>query len=344
MNLSDFIQNMPKVELHVHLEGAIRPETLLALAGRHGITLPARSVDELRAWYTFTDFSHFIEVYHALAGCLRTPEDIETITRDFLRGQAAQNIIYTEATCTPFNQYRLNGLSCAQQMEAINRARAWGEQELGVRLGLVIDIPREIEAQEGLQVAEWAIEWFGRGVVAFGLGGPEVGHPPEKHAAAFARTRAAGLPGVPHAGETAGADSIWGALRALQAVRIGHGVRCLEDPALVAELRRRQVPLEVCPSSNVCLKVVPSLGEHPLPRLLQAGLLVTLNSDDPPMFNTSLTQEYRRCAEAFGFDAATCAGLVLNAARASCLPPPEKQALEARLRADFQRAGLSLPA
>ena len=173
------------------------------------------------------------------------------------------------------------------------------------------------------------------GVSALGLGGPEVDNPPEKFTEAFARARAAGLPSVPHAGETVGPASIWGALRSLDAVRIGHGVRCLEDPALVAELRARQIPLEVCPTSNVCLGVAPSFAEHPLPRLLAEGLYVTLNSDDPPMFNTTLTDEYLQAAEAFDLGPAEIEGLVLNALRASLLPADRKAALEAEFAVAF---------
>jgi adenosine deaminase len=202
-------------------------------------------------------------------------------------------------------------------------------------MGLTLDISREVSPEDGAITAGWAIEHMGDGVTALGLGGPEVGNPPEKFAAVFERARAAGLPAVPHAGETEGPASIWGALRALHAVRIGHGVRCLEDPALVAELRARQIPLEVSPTSNVCLGVAPSFEAHPLPRLIAEGLYVTLNSDDPPMFNTTLTDEYLKSAEAFGFGPAEFERLVTNAARVTLLPEDERTALDARITAAF---------
>ncbi len=328
---------MPKVELHVHLEGSIQPETLLTLAQRHQVNLPATTVEGLRTWYTFTDFPHFIEIYLAISSCLRTPDDIELIAREFLAGQAAQHIRYSEVTYTPYTHYRWRGLAFQDQLAALKRARAWAETEYGVTMGLVLDISRDISAEEGLPTAEWAISAMGEGVVALGLGGPEVGHPPEKFTQAFELARAAGLPSVPHAGETAGPESIWGAIRALHAVRIGHGVRCLEDPALVAELRQRQIPLEVCPTSNVCLKVVPDLAGHPLPHLLAEGLYVTLNSDDPPMFNTTLTQEYLDTARTFKFDAETIEQLVLNAVRGSLLPPNRRQALEQEFIVELAR-------
>jgi adenosine deaminase len=337
MSLAAYLQALPKVELHVHLEGALRPETVLTLAQRHGVALPAQDLAGLRAWYAFTDFPHFIEIYLAVSACLRTPDDIELIAREFLAGQAAQNIRYSEVTYTAYTHYATKGLSFADQLAALNRARAWARQTLGVDMGLVIDIERTTTAEQGLVVADWAIGAHGNGVVALGLGGPEIGHPPERFTAAFERARAAGLPRVPHAGETAGPASIWGALRSLHANRLGHGVRCLEDAGLVAELRDRQIPLEVSPTSNVCLHVVPSLAEHMLPRLLDAGLYVTLNSDDPPMFSTTLTGEYQAVAKTFSFGAADMEHFVLNALRASLLPAPEKDRLEADYVAEFAR-------
>ncbi|GAB4441991.1 MAG: adenosine deaminase [Anaerolineae bacterium] len=337
MTLETFIQAMPKVELHVHLEGSIQPETLLKLARRHGVDLPAKTVEGLRTWYTFTDFPHFIEVYLAVSSCLRTPDDIELIAREFLAGQAAQNIRYSEVTYTPYTHYKHRGLPFSEQLAALNRARAWAEAEYGVGMGLVLDISRDVSPEEGMLTAEWAISAMGEGVVALGLGGPEVDNPPEKFKEAFDRVHAAGLPSVPHAGETVGPTSIWGALNELHAVRIGHGVRCLEDPALVDELRARQIPLEVSPTSNVCLKVFPDLARHALPRLLQEGLYITLNSDDPPMFNTTLTHEYLAVAQTFHFGAETLEQLTLNAVRATLLPASARSKMESEFQAEFTR-------
>ncbi|HMO57935.1 MAG TPA: adenosine deaminase [Roseiflexaceae bacterium] len=337
MGLAAFIRTIPKVELHVHLEGSIEPATLLELARRNRVELPATSEAELREWYVFRDFPHFVEVYIAISRCICTTEDLELIGRAFLAGQAAQQIIYSEVTFTAQTHQRHYGLPFREQIAALNRARRWAEAELGVSMGLIIDIARDVAPEAGLEVADWVIDAYGDGVVALGLGGSEAGHPPEKHAAAFARARAAGVPLVLHAGETAGAASIRGAL-AQGSVRLGHGVRCLEDPQLVAELRERQVPLEVCPTSNVCLGVVPSFAEHPLPELLAHGLYVTLNSDDPPMFNTTLTDEYLRAAATFGFDRAIVEQLVCNAARAALLPADRRTALIQRIQAAIDAA------
>lgn len=319
-----FITKMPKVELHVHLEGSVRPETLLKLAKHHHVTLPADNINGLRHWYTFRDFDHFIEIYMTISSCLRTAEDIELIAREFLIGQAEQNIIYSEVTFTPFNQYYTNQLGFHQQMDAVNRARSWAEKELGVRMGIIMDIPRIFPPEDGMTIADWAIERYGDGLIALGLGGPEVNHPPEKYQAAFDKVRAAGIPCILHAGETVGPPSIWSAIHVADTKRIGHGVRAIEDPQLVDYLRKTQIPLEVCLTSNVCLKVYPTIQKHSLPELMAQGLYVTINSDDPPMFNTTLTNEYLVGHKIFGWDANTICGLVLNAVNVTLLSEDER--------------------
>ena len=337
MLLTEFIRRMPKVELHVHLEGSIQPETLLLLAQRNHVQLPFTTVEGLRNWYTFTNFSHFIEIYLKMSSCICTPEDIEFLAREFLRGQAAQNIRYSEVTYTPYTHYALNKkIPFAEQFAALSRARDWAAKELGIGVGWVLDISRNVRPLEhAITVADWAIRGMNNGVVALGLGGPEVGHSPKLFQAAFDRAHENGLPGVPHAGETEGAESIWGSLNSLHAVRLGHGVRCLEDPALVEYLREHQIPLEVCPTSNLCLGVAPSLAEHPLPKLLAAGLYVTINSDDPPMFNTTLTDEYLKVVAAFDFEIETIEKLVMNAVHATLLPKARREVMAREFAEEF---------
>src|SRR5262245_13721576 len=223
----------------------------------------------------------------------------------------------------------------AQQLAALNRARVWAEAELGVTMRFVLDFARKAPLEHAATVADWAVAARDEGVVALGLGGVEQGYTASKFRPVFERVRAAGLARVPHAGETVGPASIWGVIHAADATRIGHGVRCLEDADLVDELRARQIPLEVCPTSNVCLGVVRGLADHPLPRLLEAGLYVTVNSDDPPMFNTTLTGEYLALAQTFGFGADVVEHLVLNAVRATLLSAEEREDLEAKVNAAF---------
>lgn len=336
-SLESFIRAMPKVELHVHLEGSIRPETLLRLARRNRVSLPHHTFQELRQWYKFRDFPHFVEIYVKISRCLKTADDIELIAREFLQGQAEQNIQYSEPTYTAYTIYQHCGIPFAEQFAALNRARVWAERELGVTMNVIVDIAREVKPEIGMITAGQVIENYGSGIGALGLGGYEIGHPPEKFRDSFDRVNAAGIPCILHAGETGGADSIWGALRIAHSRRIGHGVRCLEEDTLVEYLRAEQIPLEVCPTSNVCLGIAPSIAQHPIQTLIQKGLYVTLNSDDPPMFNTTLTDEFLKCANAFGWDASVCESLTLNALRASLLPMEDKINWEQEFRAEFAR-------
>jgi adenosine deaminase len=333
--MDNWLERIPKVELHVHMEGSVQPETLLKLARKHRIALPAEDVDGLRKWYTFSDFYHFAEIYIMISGCLQTADDIELIAKEFLVGQARQNILYSEVTFTPYNQFMGNQLGFHDQMDAVKRARDWAERELGVKAGIIVDIPRIISAEEGLQLADWIIERPRGEIIALGLGGPEEGNPPERYQAAYDRVHSAGIPCILHAGETAGPESIWGAIRSADTRRIGHGVRALEDPQLVEYLRKTQLPLEVCPSSNVCLKVFPSIHDHVLPKLVEAGLYVTLNSDDPPMFNTSLTDEYKLVCREFGWDREMVKQIILNGVNASLLDGVEKGDLRRQVMTGF---------
>lgn len=339
MNLTQLIEQMPKVELHVHLEGAVQPATLLHLARKNGITLPVTTEAEVRQWYTFTDFAHFVEIYFAISECIETPDDLEYVAREFLRGQAAQNILYSEVIFTPYIHYMQKGVSFRDQLAAIQRAIAWARRELGVTMAMVVDIDRQTTPEEGVTVAHWAISAMHEhdGVIGLGLGGPEIGHPPQKHQPAFDLAYEAGLPALIHAGETEGPASIWGALATLHPHRILHGVRCIEDPSLVDRLAELQIALDVCPVSNLCLNVFPSIEQHPLPYLIQRGLNITINSDDPPMFNTSLTNDYQVIAKAFDLDAETIRTLSLSAVENSLLPAEAKASLLRRFERDFDR-------
>jgi adenosine deaminase len=327
---------MPKVELHVHLEGSIRPATLLQLAKRNGVRLPVGDVEGLREFYHFRDFAHFITVYETVLGCLRTPDDFRLIACEFGADCARQHIHYAEVTFTILSNQRHTGLPWRAILEGANAGREQARAEFGVDWRWVVDICRDFpETQD--EVVEVALAARDAGVVALGLGGSEAGFPSELFERSFARAREAGLGRVPHAGETAGPESVWGALRCLHANRLGHGVRGVEDPALVAHLRERQVPLEVCPTSNICLGVYPGYSAHPLRRLWDTGLLVTVNSDDPALFNTDLTREYAVLVDHFGFGAEELERVSLNALWASFLPDEEKARLEAEFHGEFAR-------
>ena len=340
MSLDSYLRSAPKAELHLHLEGAVRPETVLTLARRNGVALPYDTLDGLRAWFKFRDFAHFIEVYGAISRCLVTADDYELIAFELAEELARQNCRYAEVGFSPGFHAR-KGVPHATYLDGLSRARERARRELGVELAWVFDVGRAWRGGAA-ETHRWvdytvgvAIESRAEGVIALGLGGPEAGHPPEPFAPYFERGRAAGLHAYPHAGEHAGPESVRGALDALGAERIAHGVRAIEDPALVEEIAARGIALDVCPTSNICLGVYPSLAEHPLPRLLAAGVAVTINSDDPPLFNTTLTGELLTLPPAFGFAAGQIDEILLNGVRHSFLPPERKQRLEAEFRAEL---------
>ena len=336
VDLRTFARQMPKVELHIHLEGSIRPATLLQLAGRNGIELPAQDVDGLQDFYRFRDFAHFIEVYVTITRCLQTPDDYRLIAYEFGADCARQNVRYAEVTFSIFTNVTYANLPWQAIVEGLNAGRTQARSEFGVDWRWVFDIVRDVPHTQG-QVVEIALAAQDRGVVALGLGGSEKGFPPKLFVQSFERARQGGLHSAPHAGEIAGPESIWNALRLLYAERIGHGVRCEDDPALIDYLRERQIPLEVCPTSNICLGVFPSYEAHPLRRLWDEGLYVTVNSDDPPLFNTDLNREYEVLVDHFGFTADELEQASLNGLRASFLPKAEKAQLETEFRAEFKR-------
>ncbi len=334
MNLHGFIRQMPKVELHVHLEGSIRPATLLTLAERNGVALPVDGLEGLEAFYRFTDFQHFLRVYFTISSCLQTAADFGLIAYEFGVDMARQNIRYAEVTFTPHTHVVNTGLPFDEILAGLNEGRNRAQDEFDVEFYWVLDIVRD-HPETRHQVAEWAISAMDRGAVGFGLGGTETGHPPESFADAYAIARQAGLHSVPHAGELAGPEGVWGAIQTLGAERIGHGVRSVEDPALVEHLQQEQIPLEVCPTSNLRLGVYPSYQEHPLRWLWEQGLYVTVNSDDPPMFNTDLVSEYQAVADAMGFSAPELEQLSLGALWASFLPGHRKAELEQAFLSEF---------
>jgi aminodeoxyfutalosine deaminase len=333
--LESFIRRMPKAEIHLHLEGSVRPATLLELARRNGVTPPASDEAGLREYFRFRDFPHFIEVYTAVCTCLRTPDDFATIVREIGEDAAAQNIRYLEIHFNPETNVRKRGLDFHQMLGGMNRGRADARERWGVEMRWIADGVRDSETSpySVTQTVDWVAPLPSEdGIVALGLGGNEVGYPPTPFAKDFARARAAGLHTVAHAGETTGPVTICDSLDLLRVERIGHGVRAAENPDLVARLARDRVPLELCPTSNICTGVVSSFADHPFRAFDEAGVLVTVNSDDPPLFGTTLTDEFLVLSRHWGYDADGIQRIVLNAVVAAFLPEDEK----ARLKISFE--------
>jgi aminodeoxyfutalosine deaminase len=336
MDLHEFATRMPKAELHVHLEGSIQPATLLELAQRNRISLPATDVTGLQEFYSFRDFEHFIQVYFTITGCLRTAQDYTLIAYEFGRECARQNIRYAEVTFSVETNQRSSGLPWQVIVEALNSGRSKANAEYGVDWRWIFDIVRNLPATQDV-VFEIALAAREMGCVALGLGGSEAEFPPELFVDVFERAYQSGLPAVPHAGEWGGPESIWIALEKLHAVRLQHGIRSVEDPRLVQALIERRIGIDVCPTSNICLRVYPDFASHPLRQVWDAGVLVTIGSDDPPMFNTNLNREYEVLVDHFAFSADELEQVSLNGLRTSLLPPDEKAHLEGEFRAEFTR-------
>ncbi|GLW08348.1 adenosine deaminase [Microtetraspora sp. NBRC 13810] len=332
--LEDFIAALPKVELHLHLVGSASVQTVLELARRHpGGPVPTVE-EELRAFYTFRDFPHFAQIYMAVNTLLRDPEDVATLVTGMARDLAAQNGRYVELQVTPY-AHHVGGLPMRAVTEALDIAARQAADEHGVQVAYIFDIPGEYGEEAARVTLDHALGEPPQALVGFGLAGIEQSRSQYRDAFrdAFVAARAAGLHSVPHGGEMSGPETIWQTIEDLAAERIGHGISCVRDPALLAHLRETQLPLDVCPTSNVCTGQVAAIEEHPLPVMLGEGLYVTLNSDDPPMFGTTLSNEYRVAAEVFGLDRKGLAALAHNAVNASFLGQAAKDALNAEIDA-----------
>lgn len=327
---------MPKVELHVHLEGAIQPATLLQLARRRGISLPADSEEGLREWYRFVDFEHFVEIYVTCSECLRDPEDFQLALREFASEQARQNVRYSEVHFTIATHVR-QGANGGEVGDALAESIADLEKEHGIRIRLIPDIVRNLEPRWADTTLEWALEHRGRGVIALGLAGIE-SWPATPFREHFEVAAAEDLHRVAHAGEQEGPASIRETLEIARPERLGHGIRVVEDEGLLARLAESGLPFEVCPTSNVALKNVPSLAEHPIGRLLGAGIRLSVNSDDPAMFDTTLSLEYARVGDTLGLNAEALAKLSLTALDHAFLEEEERRRMAEEFELEMAKA------
>jgi adenosine deaminase/aminodeoxyfutalosine deaminase len=335
----EFIQSLPKAELHLHLEGTVDPATLAELSRRHPKPLSTENnrytniadsgrvftEGEARALYAYSNFTGFLMAFKAVTERLRTAEDYELVSYRMMQKLHAQNVRHAEVFVS-VGVVHWRGGEFAPLFEGLERGRERGERDFGMSLYWIFDAVRHFGADEARRVVEDAIRFKHRKVVGIGLGGDERRAAPEQFREVFQFARENGLRLTVHAGETVGPPSIWGALRELKADRIGHGLHASEDPELVHYLAEQQIPVELCLSSNVLTGCCGSVEQHPLRKLFDAGVRVTLNTDDPDMFHTSLNREYQIAQEVFGFSEAELRELARNCFRASFLPDATKQA------------------
>ena len=335
--LPALLRGMPKAELHLHIEGSLEPELIFALARRNGVALPYASVEALRAAYAFTDLQSFLDIYYAGASVLLTEDDFHDMAMAYFRRAAADRVHHAELFFDP-QTHTERGVPIATVIHGLARARETAWRELGVSSVLILCFLRHLSEDAAFETLEQALplrEHF----VGVGLDSSEHGHPPEKFARLFARCGALGLRRVAHAGEEGPPAYVWSALDVLQVERIDHGVRCLEDPALVARLAAERVPLTVCPLSNVKLRVFDHLARHPLATLLDAGLCATVNSDDPAYFGGYVNQNFVETFEALPqLGAAEAYVLARQSFEASFAEPARRDACRQALDAHFAAA------
>ncbi|MFM2399479.1 MAG: hypothetical protein RL341_1636 [Pseudomonadota bacterium] len=331
-----FARSMPKAELHIHIEGSLEPELIFALAKRNGVSLPYASVDALRSAYAFTDLQSFLDIYYAGASVLIHEQDFYDMAWAYLQRAAADNVAHAEIFFDP-QTHTERGISIRTVIAGLSRALADAQLQLGVRGHLILCFLRHLSEESAFATLEEALpmrEHF----IGVGLDSSEVGHPPEKFARVFARCRELGFRVVAHAGEEGPPAYIWSALDLLKVERIDHGVQAVHDARLMARLAQERVPLTVCPLSNQKLCVFPKLADHTLPQLLAAGLVATINSDDPAYFGGYVNENYVQSIAALNLSLEQVYTLAKNSFEASFASASEKRGYVAQLDAAFARA------
>jgi adenosine deaminase len=330
---------LPKAELHLHIEGTFEPELIFALAERNRIALPYASIEALRAAYEFADLQSFLDLYYAAMNVLRTEADFAELTQGYLLRAQREGVVHAEIFFDP-QAHLARGIPFRTVIDGLWSVIRSSESVYGITTKLIMCFLRDASAEAAMTTLEAALP-FGDRIVAVGLDSAEVGHPPSKFGAVFERARAAGWLAVAHAGEEGPPAYVWEALDILRVARIDHGVRSLEDPRLVARLRDERIPLTVCPLSNVKLRVFSTLAEHSLGRMLEAGLLATVNSDDPAYFGGYVGTNYAAVGAALGLSPATLVTLARNSFAASFISPAQRAAYLARVDAVAVAAGVS---
>lgn len=327
--MDTWLKTLPKAELHLHIEGTLEPELMFALAERNGVQLPYKDVAAIRTAYNFSDLQSFLDLYYQGMGVLHTARDFHDLALDYFRRAHEDGVVHVELSFDP-QAHRKRGVDLATQFDGLGEAMQVAQQEFGMSTALIMSFLRDESADSAMQLLEDAAPWYDK-IACIGLDSAEMGNPPEKFKAAYTRAKELGLPRTAHAGEEGPASYISNALDILDVSRIDHGVRCMEDAALVEHLRDEQIPLTVCPLSNLSLKVVDNLADHQLPAMIAAGLNVNVNSDDPAYFGGGMLANFNACADAFGWDQEQFRTLAANGVRAAFMAEPRRQQLLAAI-------------
>lgn len=321
--METLIQKLPKAELHLHIEGTLEPELMMALAQKNKVALPYKTVEEIRAAYEFSDLQSFLDIYYAGAAVLQDESDFERLTWEYLLKCKADNVVHTEIFFDP-QTHTERGIAFATVVNGIDKALERARNELGISSRLIVSFLRHLSAQAAMQTYEQALAFKDK-IIGVGLDSSELGNPPEKFASVYQRAIADGFLAVAHAGEEGDVNYIWGALDALHVKRIDHGVRSIDDEALMMTLVDRQIPLTVCPLSNLKLRVFDSMQDHDILQLLERGLVVTVNSDDPAYFGGYVNANYLALAQSLAMSESQLIRLVKNSFNAAFLDQDEKR-------------------
>jgi adenosine deaminase len=332
--LPDLLRGMPKAELHMHIEGSLEPELMFAFAQRNGLRMPYVDVESLRRAYVFNNLQEFLDIYHQGTLVLRTEQDFYDMAWAYLERAAADQVLHTELFFDT-QTHTGHGLDAGVVIGGLHRACVDAQLKLGMSASLILCFLRHLSEAEAFDALEQALLYRDK-LVGIGLASSELGHPPEKFARVFAKARALGFRLVAHAGEEGPPAYIWSALDALKVERIDHGVQAMQDHALVTRLVQDKVPLTVCPLSNLKLRVFPTLAQHNLGLMLDAGLVATINSDDPAYFGGYINQNFTQTFEALGLGAPQAYQLALNSFEASFMEPSVKRACIERLDEFFE--------
>jgi adenosine deaminase len=328
-DLTDFIAGLPKAELHLHIEGSLEPELAFALARKNGVRLPYASVDALRAAYAFTSLQSFLDIYYQGMSVLLHEQDFYDLAWAYLEKAKRQNVVHTEIFFDP-QGHTARGVAMATVVDGLSRALRDAETKLGITSRLILCFLRHLDEDDALRTLDAAMPFRER-IAGVGLDSSEIGHPPSKFKRVFRRAREHGFHAVAHAGEEGPPDYVWEALDVLGVERIDHGVRSLEDKALVRRLRDDRIPLTVCPLSNVKLRVFDALDRHPLGRMLEAGLAATVNSDDPAYFGGYIEENFAQAATALTLDKRQLHELARNAFVGAFVPEAQQRKLVAKV-------------
>jgi adenine deaminase len=323
--MNNLIRNIPKAELHIHIEGSLEPELMFKIAHRHNLTLPFESVEAVREAYNFNNLQSFLDIYYAGAGVLLDEHDFYDLTWAYLQKATTQNVRHTEIFFDP-QTHTQRGVAFETVYNGIQQALQDGQQKLGISSKLILCFLRHLSAEDAMKTLHQALPYQDR-IIAVGLDSSELRHPPSKFQDVFDKARAEGFLTVAHAGEEGSAEYIWEAINLLKVSRIDHGVRCVESKELVDYLVATQLPLTVCPLSNVKLRVFNSMAEHNLKQLLDLGLCVTVNSDDPAYFGGYIAENFQESQSALNLSRDEIYQLANNSFKASFLKPEDKKNL-----------------